>query len=267
MKAAASRGPQQDRLRVDREGDVALWTIHRPEVRNAFDFATFDVLIAAIKAAGRDRRLRAVVLTGAGATFVSGGDLRELRTATTRADAGRIADLGRRVCEGIAQLRVPVIAALPGPAIGGGAELAVACDLRVADTSARLSFKHARMAVTTAWGVLPKLVSMVGHGAAARLLLAGHDVVASEALQMGLVDALCDEGASVPTALGWAREIAKGAPAAIAGLKALLREAIDAPRARQRVRERSLFVSAWTSPDHHEAVEAFFAGRPPQWRA
>ena len=266
MKAAASEGPQQDRLRVDREGDVAVWTIQRPEVRNAFDFATFDVLVAAIKEAGRDRRLRAIVLTGAGATFVSGGDLRELRSATTRADAGRIADLGRRMCEGLAQLRVPVIAALPGPAIGGGAELAVACDLRVADARARLSFKHARMAVTTAWGVLPKLVSMVGHGMAARLLLVGQEIGAPEALQMGLVDAVCDEGASVATALAWAREIARGAPGAIAGLKALLREAIDAPRARQRTRERSLFVSAWTSPDHHEAVEAFFAGRPPHWK-
>jgi enoyl-CoA hydratase len=253
------------RLRVEREQDVAIWTIDRPEVRNAFDFATFEVLLAAINEAGRDRALRAVVLTGAGSTFVSGGDLRELRAATTRADAARISDQGRRVCDGIAKLRVPVIAALPGPAVGGGAELAIACDLRVADTRARMSFKHARMAVTTAWGIMPKLVSMVGPGAAARLLLAGHDVGAADALRMGLVDAICDEGASVATALTWAREVAKGAPQAVAGLKALLRDAVDAPSARQRARERSLFISAWIRPDHEEAVDAFFDGRPPRW--
>lgn len=259
-------GDGDRRVRVERDGDVALWTIDRTEVRNAFDFATFDALLEVIDQARRDRQLRAVVLTGAGATFVSGGDLRELRTATTRADAGRIADQGRRVCDGIAQLRVPVIAALPGPAVGGGAELAVACDLRIADARARLSFKHARMAVTTAWGVMPKLVSMIGPGAAARLLLAGHDVGAAEALQMGLVEAICEEGASVATALAWAREVARGAPRAIAGLKALLRDALAAPRTRQRARERSLFVAAWTDADHKEAVEAFFEARTPRWR-
>lgn len=262
---APTRGQPGERVRIEREGDVALWTINRPEVRNAFDFPTFDLLLAALEDARGDRRLRAVVLTGAGPTFVSGGDLRELRTATTRADARRIADQGRRVCDGIAQLRVPVIAALPGPAVGGGAELAIACDLRVADTRARMSFKHARMAVTTAWGVLPKLVSLVGQGTAARLLLTGHDAAAAEALQLGLVDAVCEEGASVATAVTWAREVAKAAPGAIAGLKALLREATESPRARQRARERSLFVEAWTASHHREAVEAFFEGRPPRW--
>jgi enoyl-CoA hydratase len=235
-------------------------------VRNAVDFPTFDLLVAAIRDAARDPRLRAIVLTGAGSTFVSGGDLRELRAATTRADAGRLADQGRRVCDGIARLGVPVIAALPGAAVGGGAEIAVACDLRVADPRARLSFRHARMAVTTAWGIMPKLVSMIGHGAATRLLLTGEDVSGAEALQLGLVDAVCEEGASVATAMAWGQEIAKGAPRAIASLKTLLREAVASSGTRQRTRERSLFVEAWADAAHDEAVEAFFEGRAPRWR-
>jgi enoyl-CoA hydratase/carnithine racemase len=169
------------------------------------------------------------------------------------------------MCERIGQLRIPVIAALPGPAVGGGAELAIACDVRIADTRARLSFKHARMAVTTAWGILPKLVSIVGQGTAARLLLAGHDVDAAEALRIGLVEAVCEEGASVAAAMTWAREVTKGAPRAVAGLKALLRDATGAPPARQRAHERSLFLAAWTDPDHQEAVEAFFESRAPRW--
>jgi enoyl-CoA hydratase len=257
----------RERLRVERDGDVAIWTITRPDVRNAFDFATFAAVRAAIKDAARDRRLRAVVLTGSGSTFASGGDLRETRDMNSRADGRRMADEGRRMCDGIAQLSVPVIAALPGPAIGGGAELAIACDLRVAEPRARLSFKHARMAVTTGWGTLPKVVSMVGIGGAARLLLAGQDVDAAEALQMGLVEGVCEEGAGLATALAWARDVTKGAPGAIAALKTLLREGIDAPRTRQRARERSLFVAAWAGADHHEAVEAFFGGRAPLWGA
>jgi enoyl-CoA hydratase len=265
--ASSSKGPSSERVRIERDGDVALWTIDRPEVRNAFDFPTFDALSAAIRHAGRDRALRAIVLTGAGATFVSGGDLRELRTSNTRADGRRLLDRGREVCDGLARLAVPVIAALPGPAIGGGAEIALACDLRVADPRAKLSFKHARMGVPTAFGVLPKLLAMVGPGVAARLLLTGHDVDAHEAHRLGLVEAVCDEGASVATAMAWARDASKGAPGAVGALKRMLREAVDATYSRRRATERAEFVAAWAGPDHGEAVEAFFAGRPPAWAA
>ena len=256
-----------ERVQIARDGDVLVWAIDRPKVRNAIDFATFDALLAAIDAAGRDRGVRAVVLTGAGTTFISGGDLRELRTQTTRASAGRIAEQGRRVCDGIARLPVPVIAALPGPAVGGGAEIAVACDMRIAEVRARLSFKHARMAVTTAWGVLPRLLDLVGPGAAARLLLAGQDVDAREALRIGLVEAVCEDGACLATAMAWARDVSGGAPGAVASLKGLLRTAGGMPRQRQRARERSEFVAAWTSADHADAVDAFFEGRATKWGA
>ncbi len=258
---------EDPRLQIARHGDVLVWTVHRPEVRNAIDFATIDALLEAIDEAGRDPGVRAVVLTGSGTTFVSGGDLRELRSHTTRASAARISAQGRRICDGIARLRVPVIAALTGPAVGGGAEIAVACDMRVADARAKLSFKHARMGVTTAWGVLPKLVETVGPGAAARLLLASQDVDAREALRMGLVEAVCDAGTAVETAMAWARDVAAGAPGAVASLKTLLRAAGRTPAQRQRARERSEFVRAWTSRDHAEALDAFFEGRATTWGA
>jgi enoyl-CoA hydratase len=259
--------PSHDRVRVERDGTVAVWTVNRPEVRNAVDFATLDALVAAVAEAQADANLRAVVLTAAGATFVSGGDLRELRKANSRDDGARIAALGRRVCDGFAALRVPVIGALPGPAIGGGAELAVACDLRVADPRAKLSFKHARMGVTTAWGTLPKLVGMVGQGQAARLLLTGHDVDAAEALRIGLVEGVSEEGDSLATAVSWAHQVAKSSPGAIAGFKQLLSEAAVGSPAQLRARELDLFVEAWAAPDHEEAVESFFEARPPKWGA
>jgi enoyl-CoA hydratase/carnithine racemase len=255
-----------ERLRVERDGAVEIWTIDRPEVRNAVDFATCDALAGAAARARQDKALRAVVLTGSGSTFVSGGDLRELRTMLGRRDAVRIAEKGRAMCDGLRALPVPVVAALPGPAIGGGAEIAMACDLRVADPAARISFKHARMAVTTAWGTLPKLVALVGPGTASRLLLAGHELGAEEALRAGLVDAVAEPGKALEMALAWANDVAKGAPGAVVALKALIREALPGQAAHRR-RERALFVPAWTGEDHHEAVEAFFAGRPPTWGA
>ena len=252
-------------LRVERNGEVVVWSLGRPEARNALDYATFAALERAIADAAADATLRAVVLTGEGDVFASGGDLRELRSATTREDAARLSDIGRRVCDGIAGLRVPVIAALTGPAIGGGAELAVACDVRVADPKATLCFKHARMAVSTAWGVLPKLVGLVGHGTASRLLLASHEVDAWEALRLGLVDAVCERRGSVATALAWGLDVAQGAPLAVAELKRLLRET-SAASADMRALERDRFVATWTSEDHKEAMEAFFGSRAPKWR-
>src|SRR5262245_27386129 len=154
-------------LKVERDGAVAIWTIVRPEAKNALNWVTLEALQNAIAQASHDATLRAVVLTGEGGTFVSGGDLRELRPAVWHEAAERVTDAGRAICAGLANLHAPVIAALPGAAIGGGAELAVACDMRVADDRARFCFKQVRMGVTSAWGVLPKLLHLVGPGTAA----------------------------------------------------------------------------------------------------
>jgi enoyl-CoA hydratase len=252
-------------LRLERDGDVAIWTIARPSARNALDRESFAALEGALAAAAVDRDLRAVVLTGEGGTFCSGGDLREFREATTPEQAGQLADVGRRLCEGLARLQVPVLGALSGAAIGGGAELALACDLRIADPGATICFKHAQMGVTTAWGVLSKLVATVGTATASRLLLTGAAVDAREAWRVGLVDQVSEAGGCVSAALVWCRDVAKGSPQAIAELKGLVRNAGDAVDA-LRVRERERFVDTWTGADHREAVDAFFEGRAPQWR-
>jgi enoyl-CoA hydratase len=254
-------------LRIAREGEhgtIAVWTIDRPEAKNALDSATMDALSRAIADASNDAALRAIVLTGAGDVFVSGGDLRELRGKSTRADAEMLADTGRALTDALAALDVPVIAALGGAAIGGGAELAVACDLRVADERATVAFKQTRMGVTTAWGTLPRLVSLVGTSRAARLLYTAASVSASDALAMGLVDHVGRNGACVEVALEWAREIAASAPRAVAGVKAVMRAAALAHEA-TRAAERAAFVETWASGDHDEAVEAFFARRAPKW--
>jgi enoyl-CoA hydratase len=252
-------------VRVERRDGVEIWTLDRPQARNALDAATFGDLARAVEHAAADPSLRVVVLTADGETFAAGGDLRELRGATSAADAARLADLGLRVCEGLAALSVPVIAALPGAAIGGGAELAVACDLRVASPRASLCFKHAHMGVTTAWGVLPRLVGLAGRAAASRLLLTAQTVEAPEALRLGLFDAVSGDtsGACLELASSWATDVLRGAPLAVAGMKTLLRAAMRNDTLGDL--ERELFVATWTSDDHADAVEAFFERRPPRW--
>ena len=249
-------------LHVEREGAVVIWTIDRPEAKNALDHATLHALLDAVQDAGADRTARAAVLTGAGQAFVSGGDLRELRHKNTPQDAERFSELGFELCRKMAELPFPVVGALPGAAIGGGAELALACDLRVADVRAKIAFKQVRMGVTTAWGTVPRLVAAVGAGVAARLLYAAHEVGAAEAKRIGLVDEVTENGLARTTALAWASDIAQGSPKAIADMKRLLRETT----ARDvRALERQLFVETWSGADHHEAVEAYFERRAPVW--
>src|SRR5690349_17558080 len=204
--------------------------------------------------------MRAAVLTGAGHAFVSGGDLRELRDRNSPQDAERFSDLGFDLCRAIAESPFPIVCALPGPAIGGGAELALACDLRVADVRAKLAFKQVRMGVTTAWGAVPRLVAAVGTGVAARLLYASHEVGAAEAKLIGLVDEVTENGLARTTALAWASDIALGSPHAVAHMKRLVRKASESAEDVRSV-ERQLFVEAWSNADHEEAMAAYFERR------
>ena len=253
-------------LVVEREGAIVIWTIDRPQAKNALDHSTLNELIDAVAEAGRDNSVRAAVLTGGGHTFVSGGDLRELRDKNTPQDAERFSDLGWDLCRAMSELPLPIVCAMPGPAIGGGAELALACDMRVADVRAKLSFKQVRMGVTTAWGTVPRLVSLVGAGTAARLLYASHDVTAAEAKLIGLVDDVTENGLARTTALAWASDIAEGSPRAIADMKRLVRET-TATAKDVRALERQLFADTWSGADHAEAVEAYFERRQPRWGA
>ncbi len=251
-------------VRIERHSHVVIWTIDRPEAKNALDHATIGELADAIDEANRDNAIRAAILTGAGHTFAAGGDLRELRNRNSPQDAERFSEMGFHLCRAITELPFPVVCALSGPAIGGGAELALACDLRIADVRATIGFRQVRLGVTTAWGTVPRLLALVGMGAAARLLYAGHDVNATEAKLLGLVDEVTENGLARTQAIAWAQDVAQGSPKAIADMKRLMREssaAVDDVRAL----EKQLFVDTFSGPDHAEAVEAYFARRAPRW--
>ena len=136
--------------------------------------------------------------------------------------------------------------------------------MRVADVRAKFSFKQVRMGVTTAWGTVPRLISLVGAGTAARLLYASHDIFAAEAKLIGLVDEVTENGLARTTALAWASDIAEGSPRAVAEMKRLVRETTQTARD-VRALERQLFVETWSGADHAEAVEAYFDRRPTKW--
>lgn len=252
-------------LRVERHDATVVWTIDRPEAKNALDHATFAALGEAIDRARQDASVRACVLTGAGDTFVSGGDLREMRDKTSPQEAEDFSELGFHLCRALGELPVPVLCAMPGHAIGGGAELALACDMRVADERAVLAFKQVHMGVTTAWGTVPRLLALVSAGSAARLLYTGASLTAAEANAIGLVDRVAPSGTAKDVTLAWAHDVAKASPTAVARMKLLVREALLADGVRSL--EKRLFVETWSGRDHAEAVEAYFERRAPRWHS
>jgi enoyl-CoA hydratase len=167
---------------------LAVITINRPHVRNAVAPATMGELEEALDTVAG---ARALVITGAGdRAFVSGGDLKELAAIRTEADAQAMALRMRRVCDRLAAFPAPVIAALNGHAYGGGAEVAVAADIRVAADDIRIGFTQVNLAIMPAWGGIERLAALVGPGRA--LLLAGTGTVldAAAAQRFGLVDVI-----------------------------------------------------------------------------
>jgi enoyl-CoA hydratase len=250
-------------IREERRGSSLVVTVDRPQAKNALDGACLDTLTRLFRQLPTE--VRAVVVTGGSGTFVSGGDLKELRHVADRETTLSLADRGRAMCDAIEEAKVPVLAAIEGYALGGGAELAVACDLRVMAKDAIFGFRQTRMGVSPAWGTFSRLVAQVGSARAAEVFYTAENHDAESALARGLVEHVAPPGRALDHALGLATEIAKGAPEAIAAVKglALLSRRSEALRAL----EREHFVTTWLSRDHAEAVSAWFEKRPPRWGA
>lgn len=245
-------------LRIEQEGHVCTWTITRSTARNAIDDAVAAALRGALDQAQQDRSIRAVVLTGEGdRAWIAGADLKFLRSADASQRARLDQDM-QRLLDDLEALPVPVIAAINGVVMGGGCEVAVACDIRVGAPHASFTFKHAAMGVAPGWGGLSRLATLVPRGAAAQLLFAAQPMQAQDAWRVGLLD----EVAATPLARArqLANDIAQVAPRSVADIKPLLwatyREGGD------REKEREVFLRRAAGSDHAEALGAFFDKRP-----
>ncbi|MCX4090852.1 enoyl-CoA hydratase/isomerase family protein [Nocardia sp. alder85J] len=173
-------------VELELDNGLAVITIDRPQARNAIAPTTMAELEKALDGAAG---ARALVLRGAGdRAFVSGGDLKQLAEIRTPAGAEEMAWRMRLICDRIAEFPAPVIAALNGHALGGGAEFAVAADIRVAAADIKIGFNQAALAIMPAWGGLERLVALVGRGRAIMLAGAGTILEAAEAERFGLVD-------------------------------------------------------------------------------
>jgi enoyl-CoA hydratase/carnithine racemase len=246
---------------VDVNG-VAVLRVNRPAARNALTWAAQEQFAQTISAAGRDD-VRALIITGTGQAFVSGGDLKELARHPEAAAGARLNRVMSAALAGLSELPCPVIAAVNGDAVGGGCEIVVACDLRLADPAARFSFRQIHNGLTTGWGGAARLVELVGRGRAMELLLTGRALDAAEAHSLGLVHRLAPPGDALTAARAWAGELLRLPRRALAATKALVHAAAHLSPADANRLEAQLFVDLWPTADHIEAMEAFAAKRPP----
>ena len=245
------------------QGAVTLLRVNRPEQRNAIDFSTMDELETVLSILEADDSLRALVLTGGGDTFISGGDLKDFQSLVTAADGKRMAERMSAILTRVSCLPVPVIAALNGPAVGGGTEVALACDLRVASANAYFSFRQVTMGIMTAWGGAPRLLALLGFSRSLYYLLTAERITSEQALQMGLVQRVTPEGHAVIGAIELAQQLVAQPPLAVRAIKRTLRQIAGVPFDAAAAIEVREFSEVWASEDHLEAVNAFFHKRPP----
>jgi enoyl-CoA hydratase len=252
-------------LRVEMEGPVAILTVAREEKRNALNAAVRHELMKAVETLSADEATRVIVLTGAGEkAFVAGADIREFSERTPLEQ--RAAMSGGRVFEVVAECPKPVIAMVNGYALGGGCELALACDIRVAADSARLGQPEVNLGIIPGGGGTQRLPRIVGVGHAMRLVLSGDLVDAEEALRIGLVDLVFPAAELRSRTLELAGRIASRSPVALRMAKAAIRAAAEMPLTAGLLYESELFVTCFGSEDKREGVEAFLQKRPPEFR-
>lgn len=257
--------PSLANLVVELTGRVLHLRIDRPERRNALDAATRAALIEGIDWAAASDDVGVVVLSGnGGKAFASGADLAE--GSTLDADQYRAQAAERRVYDPIAECPRPVIAMIDGWCLGGGCELALSADLRIASSRSCFGQPEVGLGLIPGGGGTQRLPRLIGPGAAMRLILSGEVVDADEALRLGLVEQVvpADELEVVTTTL--AAAIAARSPVALGLAKRAVRAAMELPLADGLALERDLMGEAMASDDATEGIAAFLAKRPPEFK-
>lgn len=249
-------------ITVDESADGVVWiTIDRANKHNALAAGVLAALADAVEAAGARPGTRLVMLRGAGERFfAAGGDLVELSDVRDAAATHAMAERSRAALDAVRRCPLPVLAYLNGDAIGGGAELALACDLRLQAAHARIGFIQARLAISSAWGGGPDLCRLVGGARALRMMGRCEMVDAAQALQWGLADASIADGANGHDMRAFMAPLVACPPQVLRGIKAQVtawRE--GAAYDEQREVERAQVLATWLHDDHWRASDRFLA--------
>ncbi len=247
------------------EGAVGIITIDRPKALNALNMAVLEGLENVLIEQASTKRVKAVILTGAGdKAFVAGADIASMQTLTP-VQAEQFAAYGQGVLNLLAQLPMPTIAAVNGFALGGGCELAMACDIILASKAARFGQPEVKLGLIPGFGGTQRLVRRVGMSLALDLCLTGRMMDSSEAVRSGLASRVV-EGDVLAEAKKTALAIAKNGPQAVRWVKRAIHENADADLSSAQAAERSLFALCFSTKDQKEGMKAFLEKRNAAFR-
>jgi enoyl-CoA hydratase len=251
---------------VEGDGGVVTVTVNRPDALNALDLAHLRELRARLEELSEDGEARVVVLAGAGEkAFVAGADIKYMRGLAVL-EGREWGALGQAAARLLETMPKPTIAAINGFALGGGCELALACDLRFASSAAKLGQPEINLGILPGWGGSQRLARTTSLGFAKELILTGRTVGADEAERRGLVNAVYEPEELMPKVLETARLLAAKSPVALAWAKEATNLSLQGGHDANLVQEASLFAMAFSTDDQKEGMAAFVEKREPDFR-
>jgi enoyl-CoA hydratase len=250
-------------IQIDSKDGAGIITLHRPDALNAISTAMLREIAEAIDGFDADPSIACVVITGSAKAFAAGADIREMATLSA-AEAARL-DLLAEI-DRIAAARKPLIAAVAGYALGGGCELALACDIVLAADTARFGLPELSLGIVPGMGGTQRLTRLVGKARAMDLILTGRVVDAAEAERIGLASRVVRADALLEEAMAIARRIAEQSANAVVAAKEAVLRSFDLPLSEGLRAERQAFHALFGSPDQAEGMAAFLAKRKAQFR-
>lgn len=246
-------------------GRVATVTINRPEAMNAFNSELLECLLTEVQQIGWGTKVGAVVLTGVGKAFGAGADIAQMQSYTP-AQGRAFSELGQRVTRAIEQLPQPVVAAVNGFALGGGCEMAMACDIRLCSENARFGQLEINLGIMPGWGGTQRLARICGPSFANELLYTGRMADAQEALRWGLVSAVFPREELLPKAQEMAGTIAGKSLAALRNIKLAATRYLEQDIDGGLRLEADLFGFCFSTEDQKEGMSAFLSKRNPDFK-
>ncbi len=254
-----------EKLKVEIIGHVARITVDNPAA-NTWDTESLPGLAELVEKLNAEREVYALVITGAGEKFFSAGADLKIFADGDPAAAGEMAAAFGKAFETLADFRGVSIAAINGFAMGGGLEVAMACDIRIAEEQAQLALPEAKVGLLPCAGGTQRLTQLVGEGWAKRMILCGERIKADKALDIGLVEEVVATGTALERAMALAEQVGEQSPISVAACKRLIHSARDIAIAQGLADERTEFVELFSTEDQREGVNAFLEKRKPEWK-
>ena len=250
---------------LDKKDGVAKVTINRPKALNALNLEILSELSRAVKDIREDVEVRGVIITGAGRAFVAGADV-SMMVGNSPLEARKVVEMGQRTFMEIENLKKPTIAAINGFALGGGLELALACDLRIASENAKMGLPEVGLGIMPGWGGTQRLPRIVGTGLAKEIILTGDHIDAERAKRIGLVNKVVASDDLDEAAIEMLGRIMSRGPVAIGAAISAINMSLNVDLDSGLAYEQSMFSLCFSTDDSKEGISAFLEKRKPKFR-